>query len=674
MRSRQAARLIGVLAGIGGLTASGLAQAQLFSEATTIPTGSWPEAVAIGDVNGDGRNDVVMTTSYYFDEANDYKLFVFAQNADGALAPPVRYATSGTYTDRPESVAIGDVNDDGLNDIVVGNGGASIEIFHQGADGALLPSTVLSTPYGERVRVGDLNNDGRADIAGIGWGGSEAGVFLQDSAGSVALSAAYYAPHGGYDDMALGDVNHDGLTDIVVMSGQSYAYDNLAVLRQSSTGFESATFHDLGGDELTSGVGVGDVTGDGRADVVVSYGGNRPSSMIGIFAQNSDGTLDLPTSMESYDIPSAVAIDDINGDEKADVLVLHDGWNALGVYIQESGGTLASESLVTAPVSSYNPDALATGDINGDGRADVASVNHNSGLVVLLNTSPGNQAPVADAGSDISAYQGDAVTLDGTGSSDTDGTIESFEWTQVAGCPASMAQSIPGVTTVVVPDCDQDQLVFELLVTDNDGATSTDQVAVHILNRAPVSDAGADISMTQGGMATLDGTGSSDPDGTIAAYEWNQVSGYPVTISTTSVPGVVTFVGPDLNQESSTELVFELTVTDDNGATSTDQVHVLVLNQSPVADAGADLTVPDRSVATLDGTGSHDPDGSIVSYAWRQISGIPVSLVVSSTPGVVTFNAPKLTRDKYTELVFELTVTDDDGASSSDQVHVVVLK
>jgi hypothetical protein len=75
--------------------------------------GSWPDAVAIGDVTGDGRNDVVMTTHFYFDDANDYKLWVFAGRADGELAAPVQYATAATYTNGPDSVAIGDITGDG---------------------------------------------------------------------------------------------------------------------------------------------------------------------------------------------------------------------------------------------------------------------------------------------------------------------------------------------------------------------------------------------------------------------------------------------------------------------------------------------------------------------------------------------------------------------------------
>jgi hypothetical protein len=113
------------------LSFAGLAYgaSNLFYPYVSAPTGSWPEAVAIGDVHGDGRNDVVMTTSYYDDWPNGYRLFVFLQNSDGGRNAPIKYLTHSSYTATSQSVAIGDVNHDGLADDVVGNAGSTIEVF-----------------------------------------------------------------------------------------------------------------------------------------------------------------------------------------------------------------------------------------------------------------------------------------------------------------------------------------------------------------------------------------------------------------------------------------------------------------------------------------------------------------------------------------------------------------
>ena len=126
--------------------------------------------MAIGDVTGVGRNDVLLVTSFYFDPANDYMLFVFPQRPDGTLDAPVKYPAAGTYTSAPDTVATGDVDGDGRNDVVVGNSGDAIGVFYQNPSGTLDPVSLHPTADSKCVRIADLNHDGRLDIVGAGWG------------------------------------------------------------------------------------------------------------------------------------------------------------------------------------------------------------------------------------------------------------------------------------------------------------------------------------------------------------------------------------------------------------------------------------------------------------------------------------------------------------------------
>ena len=356
----------------------------LFKNYVAFPTGSWPEAVAVGDVNGDGRNDVVMTTSFYFDAANDYKVFVFLQNADGTLAPPVKYATSSTYTCRAATVAIGDVNHDGRNDVVIGDSGCGIEVFLQNGAGTLAPGVFHPSTDSHKIRIADLNNDGLLDVAGIGWGTNTASVWLQNAGGALDNPVTYSVTHSGYDDLEVGDVNKDGLTDIIVMSGQGSL--RVGVLAQrAGGGFEAPAYYNIP-DVFPGGIAVGDLNGDGANDVVVAYGGNRPSSKIGVYYQNASRTLDPIAPHDSYDVPEAVEIADVTGDGRKDVIVLHGGWDAMGVYEQLPDGSLRKEELYGIPYAShYNPHGLAVGDINGDGENDVVIADYNYGLVVLYH-------------------------------------------------------------------------------------------------------------------------------------------------------------------------------------------------------------------------------------------------------------------------------------------------
>jgi hypothetical protein len=349
--------------------------------------GSWPEALAIGDVNDDGLNDVVMTTFYGPDPGNDYHLFVFTQNEQGGLSPAVKYATGGSYTTPPRTVDVGDVNNDGRNDVVIGNMRQDIRVFLQNAVGTLEPPAIYNTDRSLRVRIADLNDDDLLDVAGLSWGTDDnlVSVFLQNAGGTLDSQVNYTVEHGGYDDLEVGDVNDDGLSDIIVMSGQLYAYDNLGILLQNGAGtFDAAVYYDLGGDQLTHGLAVGDVNGDLLNDVVVTYGGNTPTARIAAFLQNQSGTLDPALSYATFDVPEPVEIADVNGDQRQDVVVAHGGWYSVTVALQDGAGALLPYELYWVPYAShYNPHGLDVGDLNNDGNNDIALADYNHGLVIL---------------------------------------------------------------------------------------------------------------------------------------------------------------------------------------------------------------------------------------------------------------------------------------------------
>jgi hypothetical protein len=352
-------------------------------QAIAVP--SEPDAITIGDVTGDGRSDIVVTTGYSNDPLNDFHLVVLAQGANGTLLPPVLYATAGSYTARPGSVAIGDIDGDGRADVVVGLDRYGVQVFPQQADGTLGTPTIALSEDSTRVRVGVLDKSGRDQVAGIGWGTGTITQFADTGAGFV-VARTYAARHDGYDDLEIADVTGDGKSDLIVMSGQGLV-PNLSVLAALDSGtFGAAAEYSVGGSVLTHGIGVGDVTGDGRKDVVASYGGNKPSSFIGVFAQTAGGTLASPTNVASYDIPEPVEVADLDLDGRADVVTLHGGWQRAGVYRGRADGTLTSEMLYLIPYAShYNPHGLAIGDVNGDGWPDIVAADYNNGVIVLRN-------------------------------------------------------------------------------------------------------------------------------------------------------------------------------------------------------------------------------------------------------------------------------------------------
>src|SRR3954447_20502245 len=371
---------IPVLASAGHTNAA----STLFAPYQAIALGSDTKAVAIGDVTSDGREDVVATSAQ--GSYADYRVYVLAGLPDGTLAAPVSYPTPGTGTNRIGSVAIGDITDDGPADVIVGAAGLGILVYPQLATGLLGTPTVIATPHTLRVAVGDLDGTAGIDLAAIGWGDDLVSVFLNDGQGALGAATTYPARHSGYDDLEIGEVTGDGRDDIVVMSGQTYATPNVSVVPQlAAGGFGAAAEYRVGDQVNSNGIGVGDVTGAGRMDVVAAYGGNRPSSRLAVFAQTSAGLLASPVSYPVYDIPTPVEVADLDKDGRGDVVTLHSAWLRAGVSLGRADGTLAPEDLYNLPYGSYDPHGLAVGDFTGDGWPDLAIADSNNGLVILRN-------------------------------------------------------------------------------------------------------------------------------------------------------------------------------------------------------------------------------------------------------------------------------------------------
>ena len=135
-----------------------------------------------------------------------------------------------------------------------------------------------------------------------------------------------------------------------------------------------------------------------------------------------------------------------------------------------------------------------------------------------------------------------------------------------------------------------------------------------VTNSAPRANAGVDQSVKEGGIVTLDGSNSSDPDGIIASYAWKVMAGPAVALSNAAA-AKPTFTAPTAGT-SGTPLTFQLTIADNGGQTATDTcvVNVTAANQPPVANAGADQTVNEGIMVTLNGANSTDPDGTIRSH------------------------------------------------------------
>ncbi|MEW6086989.1 MAG: PKD domain-containing protein [bacterium] len=257
--------------------------------------------------------------------------------------------------------------------------------------------------------------------------------------------------------------------------------------------------------------------------------------------------------------------------------------------------------------------------------------------------------PVANAGPDQSVHAGLTVNFDGSGSSDLQGTIVSYSWdfgdgTTESGVTASHIYNAAGTYTVT------------LTVTDNEGATGSDVSQVHVNNNPPLAIAGGNKSGSRIAPVNFDGSASFDTDGTIVSYLWDFGDGASAS------GAVVNHIYSSLGTFTAT-----LTVTDNNGAATSDYCAVAIPNLPPVANAGPDQTVEYQDMSTyvtFDGSGSTD-DGGILSwsYNWNFGDG------TTGTGVIIThyYDAP----GNYT---VTLSVLDNNYVSDTDTCQVKIFQ
>ena len=261
-------------------------------------------------------------------------------------------------------------------------------------------------------------------------------------------------------------------------------------------------------------------------------------------------------------------------------------------------------------------------------------VSNSTAARVTITTTPGNTAPVANAGPDQTVQLGATVTLNGSGSSDVDGTPLTYQWT-VMTVPAGSAARLSSLSTVMptfVADRAGDYVV-RLVVNDSTVTSAPDTVTITTAggNSSPVANAGADQSAQVGATVSLNGSSSTDADGNQLTYDWSFISKPAGSSAALSNPTATT---PSLVADQAGQYVLQLIVNDGTMNSTPDAVTIVVAmgNTAPVANAGQDQTVAVGASVILNGSASHDVDRSALTYQW--------SLTIKPAGSVATFANP----------------------------------
>ncbi len=364
-----------------GQTDSGFAPAQHYGTSAT--------AVASGDVNGDGLVDLAVTS------ISGSVAVLLGQNGGGFISAGSHVVGSHAVSSRPMDVAIEDVDGDGRLDIITSNSyGDDVSVLLGLAAGDFAPAVNYSVgekPLG--LAIGDLDGDGLRDIVTVNADGSIS--VLSGLLGGGFATAVMHAVEGSPKDVTLNDMNGDGRSDIVVANRGS---GNVSLLlARAGGGFSPAVNYDAGHSYALSAVATGDLNGDGAPDVVVAHNDQSSSAYSGItvlFGQ-ADGTLAAPGRHAVAAFPEALVVADFDGDGLTDVATANWGSDSVSILQGLGGGIFAPAANYRTKVD--RPRALAMGDVNGDGRPDLVAANGASASVSVLPGLAGGGFGAAEA-------------------------------------------------------------------------------------------------------------------------------------------------------------------------------------------------------------------------------------------------------------------------------------
>jgi hypothetical protein len=338
-----------------------------FKGQQTFASSGNPRIGATGDVNGDGKLDLVVAN------VNGNAVSVLFGNGDGSFQGQQSFATGGTAL----AVALTDVNGDGKPDVIYANyTSGSVSVLLNTGNGAFQPQqTFGSGPNPTSVAAADLNGDGKADIvvANGGGGANSVGVLLGNGNGSFQGPQTVAA--GAVTRSAVvGDVNRDGRPDIVVAN---FGNNSVSVLLGNGNGsFQPQQTFATGTFPLA--VVLSDVNGDGKLDLAVA---NRGQNTVGILLGNGNGSFQGQVTYATGPRPYSVALGDVNGDGVLDLAVPNQNNNTLSVLLGNSNGTFQGQATFAAGLL---PSAAVLGDVNGDAKLDLLASNGSANSISTL--------------------------------------------------------------------------------------------------------------------------------------------------------------------------------------------------------------------------------------------------------------------------------------------------
>ncbi len=378
--------------------------------------------LTLGDINGDGKPDLIIANS-----TTSNVSVMINRTVTGSMTPDFTTIVDFTTGGKPLSVCIKDFNMDGKPDIAAGDQDSAVCLFINNTitgDTAAAFSTHYDFSGGLSVDFAaseDFNGDGKPDIVAVD-GDDTASVFINTTVPGASVPSC--TPRVGFATLDLatgvstGDINLDGKPDFAIVN-----YDTMSVFLNtttlgSSTPSFSSRFDFAIEDGSPMGIIITDMNCDGKPDVITS---NINTNTLSVFLNVTSPGSSVPVFLSRADfgtlqIPENLAVADLNGDGKPDMLTANSGSDSISIFINRTGVGITPASYTNTDFSMQSgstPMSVISQDFNGDGKPDLASGDYNNKEVsVFVNTTtPGSITPTYSAAQNFSTGAGSPPAL-----------------------------------------------------------------------------------------------------------------------------------------------------------------------------------------------------------------------------------------------------------------------